>query len=110
MNASGLMDFEILEHEEARSVFRSPRPSNTFEELEKIAVRERLMKEMGDYDPGYPFRFERHTVKFSLDDLRCRPVQALPSMAGGHDVWKDAIEETEEYSMIESDGFGDLSP
>lgn len=68
----------MLEHEEARHVFRSPRPSKTFDELEQIAARERVMKETGDYDPGYPFRFEYHTPAFSLDGLLSHPVQAVP--------------------------------
>lgn len=77
LNASDLMEFEILEHDEARSVFRSPRPSETLDELQQVAVRERVLKEMGDYSPGHPFRFENHTPEFIMDDLRSRPVQAV---------------------------------
>lgn len=63
------MDFEFLDHDEALSVFRSPRPSDTLDELQKLAVRERIMKETGDYPLGYPFRFETPNT-FSAEDLR----------------------------------------
>lgn len=76
------MDFEFLDHDEALSVFKSPRPSDTLDELEKLAVRERLLKETGDYPPGFPFRFETHNT-FSLEDLRSRPITAIPEAEGG---------------------------
>lgn len=76
MNPTESIDFEFLDHDEAFSVFKSPRPSYTFDELEKLAVRERLMKEAGDYSPGYPFRFEIHNT-FSLNDIGPRPLTGI---------------------------------
>lgn len=80
-NSMELMDFEFLDHDEALNVFRSPRPSNTLEELEKLALRERLMKETGDYSPDYPFRFETHNTP-SLEDFRSQPVIGIPQEEG----------------------------
>lgn len=82
LNSNEPMDFEFLDHDEALSVFRSPRPSDTLDELEKLAVRERIMKETGDYPLGYPFRFETHTA-FTLDDLRSSPVTDMFEEEGG---------------------------
>lgn len=110
-----LTGFEVLEHDEARSVFRSPRPSNTLDELESIAVRERLMKETGDYDPGYLFRFEDQPPTFFLDDLMSRPAfpeegtgygMATELLEGQH-VWRvdveveDADEDDADFDMVE---------
>lgn len=67
------MDFEFLDHDEALSVFRSPRPSDSLDELEKLAVRERMLKETGDYPPSYAFRFETHNT-FSLEGLSPPPI------------------------------------
>lgn len=75
------MDFEFLDHDEALNVFRSPRPSNTLDELEKLAIRERIMMETGDYPPGFPFRFEIHNTS-SLEDFRSRPVTGIPQEEG----------------------------
>lgn len=103
-----VLGFEILEHDEARSVFRSPRPSYTLDELEKMAVRERLMKETGDYDLGYPFRFEQiapEVPEFSLDDFRDRPVD-VGEIGEGHDAWKDQVRVTESVASVNFDGKG----
>lgn len=37
-------DIEIIEHDEAHGVFRSPRPSQTLDELQQSQIRELLMK------------------------------------------------------------------
>lgn len=76
------MDFEFLNHDEALSVFKSPRPSHTLDELEKLAVRERLMKETGDYPPGYPFRFETHNT-LSFEDVGSQPITGVFEEDGG---------------------------
>lgn len=83
------MDFEFLDHDEALSVFKSPRPSHTLDELEKIAIRERLMKETGDYPPGFPFRFETHNT-FAPEDLQSRPVIGIPQEEGSG--FSDAVD------------------
>lgn len=75
------MDFEFLDYDEALSVFRSPRPSHTLDELEKLAIRERLMKETGDYPPDFPFRFETQNT-CSLEDIQSQPVIDIPQEEG----------------------------
>lgn len=80
-NSMEPMDFEFLDHDEALNVFRSPRPSNTLDELEKLAIRERLMRETGDYPPGFPFRFETHNTS-PLEDFRSQPVIGIPQEEG----------------------------
>lgn len=53
--ASDLFDAEYVEHDAALSVFKSPRPSYTLDELQEREVRERLMEQQSKKDNPWEF-------------------------------------------------------
>lgn len=65
-DASDLFDAEYVEHDAALSVFKSPRPSYTLDELQEREVRERLMEEQRKKDN--PWDAVRHGGGYDTRD------------------------------------------
>lgn len=84
------MDFEMLEHDEARSLFRSRRPSEALGELEYA---------------GHQFGFEdRDPLSFAVSDLRDLPTHPVTGVTqyGPTASWQDKSDQEPGYTDVEA--------
>lgn len=87
-------DMEIIEHDAALGVFRSPRPSFTLDELQQQELRAKLLKERGmqEEDKGDVCTkvWANHTSHTSLNSDTDR-IDSLDLVVEDKDPWKPTV-------------------